>query len=114
MKTKVSLFVPFLFIAAVCFGGKAYSQTKWTPEQRAQRMTDMLNKQLSFSDDQAKAVRDIIFDYMSNHTRADFDKDELNGEIEKVLTTDQKDKFEKIKDNMYNNNKNRKGYRKKF
>lgn len=113
MKTKVSLFIPFLFIIAVCLSGRINAQAKWTPEQRAQRMTDMLNKQLSFSHDQAKVMHDIIFDYMSNHTRADFDKDELNGEIEKVLTTDQKDKFEKIKDNMYNNRKH-KGYKKKF
>jgi uncharacterized membrane protein len=112
MKTKVSLFVLFLFIIAVCLAGKIYAQQKWTPEQRAQKMTDMLNKQLSFSDDQYKVVHDIIFDYMSNHTRADFDRDELNGEIEKVLTTDQKDKFEKIKNNMNNNNK--RSYRKKF
>jgi hypothetical protein len=114
MKTKVSLFVPFLFIIALCPGGITNAQTKWTPDQRAQRMTDMLNKQLSFSDDQAKVVHDIIFDYISNHTRADFDKDELNGEIEKVLTQDQKDKFGKIKDNIYNNNRNSKGYKKKF
>jgi hypothetical protein len=113
MKTKVSLLVPFLFILALCLGGRTYSQSKWTPEQRADRMTTMLNKQLSFSDDQYKVVHDIIFDYMSDHTRADFDKDELNGEIEKVLTTDQKDKFEKIKDNMYNNS-NRKSYKSKF
>jgi hypothetical protein len=112
MKTKVSLFVPFLFILAVCLAGNANAQTKWTPDQRPRRMTDMLNKQLSFSDDQYKVVHDIIYDYMTNHTGADFDKDELNGEIEKVLTTDQKDKFGKIKDNM--NSNNHKGLRKKY
>ena len=102
MKTKAILYIPLLILLAVCLNSRIYAQEKMSAADRADKMTERLNQQLSFSDDQYKVVHDIIYDYMSTHTKADFDRDELHAEIEKVLTTEQKDKFEKMKTDMQN------------
>jgi hypothetical protein len=90
MKTRAILYFPLLLLCVVCLSGNIFPQEKMSASDRADKMTERLNQQLSFSDDQYKVVHDIIYDYMSTHTRADFDRDELNGEIEKVLSTDKK------------------------
>lgn len=76
------------------------------PEKMAEKTAGMLKRDLNLTDDQYKQIYDIVYNYHSSHNESIFDREELNTEIESVLTKEQLEKFEKIKKEQERINKN--------
>jgi Spy/CpxP family protein refolding chaperone len=68
-----------------------------SPETMAEQTAGMLKRDLNLTDEQYKQIYDIVYTYHTSHNESTFDRDELNSEIESVLTAEQRDKFEMIK-----------------
>ncbi|MBE2217182.1 MAG: hypothetical protein IAE90_03190 [Ignavibacteria bacterium] len=66
---------------------------KRSPEDMAKKMSGMLKEKLELSDDQSTQVYDIVLGYAQTHDRENFDRKELDGKIETVLSEVQKEKF---------------------
>ena len=92
MKHKTLLILPIALFLTFIASNTLSAQN----DDRADRMTQMLNKNLDFSADQYTQVHDIISNYIATHTQGNFDRKELNDQIEQVLTPDQKTKFEEL------------------
>ncbi|MGN6567868.1 MAG: DUF4890 domain-containing protein [Flavipsychrobacter sp.] len=80
-----------------------------SPEQRAQMLTDRLDKKLNLSDDQKKSVYDInlntaqkMNDAMQNHDRGAMRsiKQERDDAMQKVLTADQYKQYQEMETAM--------------
>jgi len=99
MKHKTLLLLPLALFLSLIASNNLIAQTDSLhskTDDRADRMTQMLNKNLDFTADQYTQVHDIISNYISTHTQGNFDRKELNDQIEQVLTPDQKVKFEEL------------------
>ncbi len=68
-----------------------------SPEKMAEQTAGMLKRDLNLTDEQYKQIYDFVFNYHTSHNESTFDREELNAEIESVLTQEQRDKFDKIK-----------------
>lgn len=99
---KLTKFImPVMMLAVMLISSQAFSQqSKFTPEDMAKRMTDMLTKNLDLTTDQQGQVHDIVLDYATTHDRSNFDRAELSGKIETVLTDDQKVKYAELREKM--------------
>lgn len=80
-----------------------------SPEQRAQMLTDRMDKKLNLTDDQKKSVYDInlntaqkINDAMQNHDRGAMRsiKQERDNTMQKVLTADQYQQYQQMETAM--------------
>lgn len=60
MKTTIRT---MMLIGLVMLGVNVMAQRSATPEQRAQRQTEMLKQMLSLSDDQVKKVQEIVLNF---------------------------------------------------
>jgi hypothetical protein len=112
MKLKLFALVQILLLGIIFQTNVTYSQPDKkpvnpgkTPEEMASQMSDMLKRDLTLSDEQYKQVYDILLNYHTTHTESTFDMDELNSQIENVLTKEQLEKFEKIKEEKERINK---------
>jgi len=99
-----------------------------SPEEKAQKKTDKLNKELSLSEDQYKQMYTLILakinDRKANKGKyKDLEKtqrkelmkqnrDKFNAEIESILTKDQIEKFNKLKSERKSKHKDEKGDKK--
>ena len=102
----------FLFLGLALSG---YSQpnadrAQKTPEERAQRMTDMMDKKLSLSESQKTQIYQVNLERaraMSNRKDNRQDKDSVNrrkefetteNRIERILNANQKAEYQKLKE----------------
>ena len=119
----------FLLIPVICLfiTGISYSQSNdhnnKTPDVRAREITDRLNDKLSFKDGQDSLVFQAYQNFFSSMEMLRNFKDnndetkkamenarnELDGRMKIILTSDQYDKYSSMMKDMQNNNQKRKG-----
>lgn len=126
----------FLFISTVSFSQNETDKESYkkdskkvkreikSPEEKAQKKTDRLNKELSFSEDQYKQVYTLIlakiYDRKANKEKyknlektqrqeiKKQNRDKFNSELENILTKDQIEKFNKLKSERKGKQNNKK------
>jgi len=97
----IKFLMPVMMLAVMFISSQAFSQqTKFTPESMATHMTERLTKNLDLTSDQQTQMHDIILSYATTHDKSNFDRKELSGKIESVLTDDQKVKYAELKEKM--------------
>jgi periplasmic protein CpxP/Spy len=82
MKSKVRIILTALTMFAVVFALQAQrgQRQQLTPEQRAEKQTEMMTEKLSLTPEQASKIKDINLKYADKHKAQ---KDEAKGEREK-------------------------------
>ena len=121
----------FLLIPVICLfiTGISYSQSNdhnnKTPDVRAREMTDRLNDKLSFKDGQDSLVfqayqnffssMELLRNFKDNNDETkkamENARNELDGKMKIILTSDQYDTYSSMMKDMQNNNQKRKGNR---
>jgi hypothetical protein len=113
--------VIFLFISGLCYSQS--NDNNKTPEVRARQITDKLNEKLSFKDRQDSFVFNAYQSFFSSMEMLRNFKDgndetknamenarnELDGKMKYILTSDQYDKYSSMVKDMQKNNQNRRG-----
>lgn len=112
MKSKIKIFLTVLLAASTTLALQAQrGKTQVTPEQRAEKQTEMMTKQLELSEKQAAEIKEINLKYAEkqqamreesakgrekNRTAMQQLQDERKAEINTVLNKDQQQKLEKL------------------
>jgi hypothetical protein len=79
------LLYPLLFVGFVLMSSLVYSQTKHTPEQKAEKMTEWMKTNLGLTDEQLPKVQALNLEYAK-----------MNAEL-KAAATSQDDKMTQMK-----------------
>jgi|GEM_PF-6058686 hypothetical protein len=124
---KIILLIPVicLFITGISYSQSGDYNNK-TPDVRAREMTDRLNDKLSFKDGQDSLVfqayqsffssMEMLRNFKDNNdetkTAIQNARNELDGKMKIILTSDQYDKYSSMMQDMQKNNQNRRGNRK--
>jgi hypothetical protein len=124
---KIILLIPVicLFITGISYSQIGDYNNK-TPDVRAREMTDRLNDKLSFKDGQDSLVfqayqsffssMEMLRNFKDNNdetkTAIQNARNELDGKMKIILTSDQYDKYSSMMQDMQKNNQNRRGNRK--
>ena len=104
MKNKLikrMVFIAALFITHFAGAQDAGARAqKFTPEQKAERMTAHLKQQLSLSDEQAEKVKAVYVEHLqkmeSGGEKRKAAHQELENNLSQILTKDQFEKFKTI------------------
>jgi len=123
---KIILLIP---VICLLITGISYSQSNdhnnKTPDVRAREMTDRLNDKLSFKDGQDSLVfqayqnffssMELLRNFKDNNDETkkamENARNELDGKMKIILTSDQYDTYSSMMKDMQNNNQKRKGNR---